>query len=183
MLFTSLSAWFINTNLHLPSTGNQICYLQTSYHSPNMKSSFFSILALPALFIGAIAAPAAAPEAAIEKRQTADAYSIVSSLYSDIMQYTGAISKHALVKLSSSPSLTIHPQTRLQPVSPPTLPLLRMPPQPAPLSPTSKQSLLRSTLLKWRLPRSLLPQISRLVRPPPPSRLSSRTCCLRSAVL
>lgn len=56
--------------------------------------SFFSVLALPALFIGAIAAPASAPETAIvEKRQLASAYSIVESLYAEVQTYTGAISK------------------------------------------------------------------------------------------
>lgn len=59
-----------------------------------MKSSFFSLLALAALFVGAIAAPAAVPETTVvQKRQLASAYSIVESLYADIQQYTGAISK------------------------------------------------------------------------------------------
>ena len=65
--------------------------IQTTY-SINMRTSFFSILALPALFLGAIAAPA--PEAAVvEKRQLASAYSIVDALYADIKTYTGAISQ------------------------------------------------------------------------------------------
>lgn len=59
-----------------------------------MKTSFLSLLAIPAFFAGAFAAPAVDSnnEVAIEKRQVADAYSIVSSLYQDIQQYTGAIS-------------------------------------------------------------------------------------------
>ncbi|KAK3071052.1 hypothetical protein LTR53_009362 [Teratosphaeriaceae sp. CCFEE 6253] len=61
-----------------------------------MKGTFFSVLALPALFISAIAAPVAAPETAIvEKRQSADAYAIVDSLYTNVQQYTGAINETA----------------------------------------------------------------------------------------
>lgn len=63
-----------------------------------MKGSYFSVLALPALFISAIAAPSTAPETSlIEKRQNssaeASAYTIVSDLYTEIQQYTGAISR------------------------------------------------------------------------------------------
>ncbi|KAK3069072.1 hypothetical protein LTR53_012869 [Teratosphaeriaceae sp. CCFEE 6253] len=62
-----------------------------------MKGTFFSVLALPALFISAIAAPVAAPETAIvEKRQSADAYAIVDSLYTNVQQYTGAINETAV---------------------------------------------------------------------------------------
>jgi len=58
-----------------------------------MKGAYFSILAVPALFMGAFAAPASAPATAVvEKRQTSSAYSIVEALYSDIQQYTGSIS-------------------------------------------------------------------------------------------
>jgi len=59
-----------------------------------MRTALFSILALPALFISTFAAPAANPGAdLIEKRsETAEAYSIIDSLYSEIKQYTGAIS-------------------------------------------------------------------------------------------
>ena len=58
-----------------------------------MKTSFFSVLALPALFLSAVAAPSEVPETAVaEKRQVGDAYSIVESLYSEIQQYTGSIS-------------------------------------------------------------------------------------------
>ncbi len=62
-----------------------------------MKSSFFTLLALPALFVSTFAAPAAVPETAVaeavEKRQVADAYSIVQSLFAEVQQYTGAISE------------------------------------------------------------------------------------------
>jgi len=55
--------------------------------------SFFTVLALPALFASTLAAPTAIPaDAAIEKRQAAAAYAIVDSLYTNIQQYTGAIS-------------------------------------------------------------------------------------------
>jgi len=55
--------------------------------------SLFTVLALPALFASALAAPTAIPaDAAIEKRQAAAAYAIVDSLYTNIQQYTGAIS-------------------------------------------------------------------------------------------
>jgi hypothetical protein len=64
-----------------------------------MKATLFSLLALPALFVSTFAAPAAVPETAVaeavEKRQVADAYSIVEGLYTDIQQYTGAISEYA----------------------------------------------------------------------------------------
>jgi len=54
-----------------------------------MKASFFSVLALPTFFLGAVAAPSEVPETAVvEKRQVGDAYSIVESLYSEIQQYT-----------------------------------------------------------------------------------------------
>ncbi|RMZ02945.1 hypothetical protein D0864_03073 [Hortaea werneckii] len=57
-----------------------------------MKASFFSVLALPTFFLGAVAAPSEVPETAVvEKRQVGDAYSIVESLYSEIQQYTGSI--------------------------------------------------------------------------------------------
>jgi hypothetical protein len=59
---------------------------------------FFTLFALPALFIGTFAAPAAVPETAVavEKRQIGDAYSIVEGLLSDVKQYTGAISRTCL---------------------------------------------------------------------------------------
>ncbi|TKA48176.1 hypothetical protein B0A54_01669 [Friedmanniomyces endolithicus] len=51
--------------------------------------SFFTVLALPALFASTLAAPTAIPaDAAIEKRQAAAAYAIVDSLYTNIQQYT-----------------------------------------------------------------------------------------------
>ncbi|TKA83757.1 hypothetical protein B0A55_00067 [Friedmanniomyces simplex] len=56
---------------------------------------FFSILALPALFASTLAAPTAVANAAVEKRQSADAYAIVDSLYTNIQQYTGAINETA----------------------------------------------------------------------------------------
>ena len=64
-----------------------------------MKATLFSLLALPALFVSTFAAPAAVPEMAVaevaEKRQVASAYSIVESLYSEVQQYTGAISGYS----------------------------------------------------------------------------------------
>ncbi|KAK0259005.1 hypothetical protein LTS09_006293 [Friedmanniomyces endolithicus] len=58
--------------------------------------SFFTVLALPALFASTLAAPTAIPaDAAIEKRQAAAAYAIVDSLYTNIQQYTGAINETA----------------------------------------------------------------------------------------
>ena len=69
---------------------------------------FFTYLALPALFVGAFAAPAAVPETgvAVEKRQVADAYSIVEGLLSDVKQYTGAISQLRHQKHSIDQHLT-----------------------------------------------------------------------------
>ena len=64
--------------------------------------SFISLLAVPALFISAIAAPTAATVDTIEKRQTAEAYSIVSDLYTTVQQYTGAISTSLSASCSSS---------------------------------------------------------------------------------
>jgi len=58
--------------------------------------SFFSVLALPALFASTLAAPTAISAAAVEKRQEAAAYAIVDSLYTNIQQYTGAISTSRL---------------------------------------------------------------------------------------
>ncbi|KAK5720397.1 hypothetical protein LTR17_015034 [Elasticomyces elasticus] len=55
---------------------------------------FFSVLALPALFTGIIAAPVSS-ELSLEKRQSADASQIVESLYTNIQQYTGAINETA----------------------------------------------------------------------------------------
>ncbi|GAB1729174.1 hypothetical protein NU195Hw_g6030t1 [Hortaea werneckii] len=70
-----------------------------------MKTSFFSVLALPAFFLGAVAAPSEVPETAVvEKRQVGDAYSIVESLYSEIQQYTGSINETA-AGLNSDSSL------------------------------------------------------------------------------
>ncbi|KAI7198683.1 hypothetical protein KC343_g8498 [Hortaea werneckii] len=70
-----------------------------------MKISFFSVLALPAFFLGAVAAPSEVPETAVvEKRQVGDAYSIVESLYSEIQQYTGSINETA-AGLNSDSSL------------------------------------------------------------------------------
>lgn len=58
---------------------------------------FFTLLALPALLVGTFAAPAAVPETGVadvvEKRQVGDAYSIVENLFSEVQQYTGAISE------------------------------------------------------------------------------------------
>jgi len=69
-----------------------------------MRTALFSILALPALFISTFAAPAANPGAdLIEKRsETAEAYSIIDSLYSEIKQYTGAINSTAAGLSASS---------------------------------------------------------------------------------
>jgi hypothetical protein len=71
-----------------------------------MKATFFTLLALPALFVSTFAAPATVPETAVaeavEKRQVADAYSIVESLFSEIQQYTGAISELRETKLVSN---------------------------------------------------------------------------------
>ena len=70
-----------------------------SKHPSTIKAkmkSFFSALALPALFLGALAAPATEPANSVEKRQLSNAYDIVSSLYADIQQYTGAISMSPL---------------------------------------------------------------------------------------
>jgi hypothetical protein len=61
-----------------------------------MKTSILSLFALPALFLGSFAAPAS-NVGDVEKRQISDAYSIVESLYSEIQQYTGAISKLPLL--------------------------------------------------------------------------------------
>ncbi|TKA33214.1 hypothetical protein B0A50_00767 [Salinomyces thailandicus] len=60
-----------------------------------MKIFFLPMLALPSLFLGISAAPSATPEttSGLEKRQIADAYSIVDSLYTEIQQYTGAINE------------------------------------------------------------------------------------------
>ena len=60
-----------------------------------MKSSFFSILVLPALFLTTFAAPTAINEVPLEKRQIADATSIVEKLYADVQSYTGAINATA----------------------------------------------------------------------------------------
>lgn len=58
---------------------------------------FITLLALPALILPSLAAPAPATvgevETALERRQLSDAYSIVESLYSEIQQYTGAINE------------------------------------------------------------------------------------------
>jgi len=62
-----------------------------------MRTLFFSALALPAFFLGAIAAPAVPETAVVEKRQLASAYSIVDALYADIQTYTGAISESTLL--------------------------------------------------------------------------------------
>lgn len=53
----------------------------------------FSLFALPALFLGAMAAPAAV-DSSLEKRadKEAQAIAIVESAYSSIKQYTGALS-------------------------------------------------------------------------------------------
>ena len=75
-----------------------------------MKSSFFTLLALPALFVSTFAAPAAVPETAVaeavEKRQVASAYSIVESLFAEVQQYTGSISESKGVGTSVHCSLT-----------------------------------------------------------------------------
>ncbi len=64
-----------------------------------MKFSTMSLLALPALFLPAFAAPAPAAVdtslAPIERRQIADAYTIVESLFTEVQQYTGAINETA----------------------------------------------------------------------------------------
>lgn len=60
-----------------------------------MKTTFFSVLALPALFLTSLAAPTAINDVALEKRQIADATSIVEKLYADVQQYTGAINATA----------------------------------------------------------------------------------------
>ena len=67
-----------------------------------MKSSLLSLLALPAFFASTFAAPAVDTDTtlALEKRQAADAYNIVDTLYTHIQQYTGAIS--TLLPLSRS---------------------------------------------------------------------------------
>jgi hypothetical protein len=69
-----------------------------------MRTSFFSALALPAFFLNALAAPAAV-DATIEKRQLADATSIVSQLYTNIQTYTGAINATAAGISSNSTAL------------------------------------------------------------------------------
>ena len=58
-----------------------------------MKFSL-SLLALPALFVGSLAAPAPA-EVGLQKRQISSAYTIVSNLYDAVQQYTGAINETA----------------------------------------------------------------------------------------
>lgn len=57
---------------------------------------FFTLFALPALFVSAFAAPAAVPETAVavEKRASVgSAIRIVDNLLSEVKQYTGAISE------------------------------------------------------------------------------------------
>ena len=72
-----------------------------------MKSTFFSLVALPALFVGAFAAPAPALDSAlVERSELSSAYSIVNSLYANIKQYTGAISM-----LSSVSAALFHSDT------------------------------------------------------------------------
>ncbi|KAK5170900.1 uncharacterized protein LTR77_004044 [Saxophila tyrrhenica] len=69
---------------------------------------FLSLLALPALILPALAVPAPAPEAVdavaapLERRQISSAYSIVSDLYTEIQQYTGAINETAASLSDSS---------------------------------------------------------------------------------
>lgn len=73
-----------------------------------MKATFFSLLAVPAfLFTTTFAAPAPTAieevnTAALQPRQLADAYSIVSDLFVEIQQYTGAINDTAASLDSSS---------------------------------------------------------------------------------
>lgn len=73
-----------------------------------MKSTFFSLLPLAALFVGSLAAPAAIQDTAalevVEKRQISDAYSIVESLYSTVQTYTGNISIFSHTRHLSCPA-------------------------------------------------------------------------------
>jgi len=69
-----------------------------------MKATFFTLLPLAGLFISAFAAPAplAASVEVVEKRQTSEAYSIVSSLFTEVHEYTGAINTTSASLDSSS---------------------------------------------------------------------------------
>jgi DNA repair ATPase RecN len=73
-----------------------------------MKTTFLSLLAVPAfLFTTTFAAPAPAAieesrVAALEPRQLSSAYTIVSDLFTEIQQYTGAINTTAAGIDSSS---------------------------------------------------------------------------------
>ena len=62
---------------------------------------FTSMLAFSAVFTTSLAAPTAKSGAALEERQTADAYAIVSDLYTTVQQYTGAISAYLGLALSA----------------------------------------------------------------------------------
>ncbi|KAK3723268.1 hypothetical protein LTR37_001991 [Vermiconidia calcicola] len=56
-----------------------------------MKSTIFSLLALPALFLSAFAAPAAQPNTAVEKRQVPELYTITDQLYNEVHAHTANI--------------------------------------------------------------------------------------------
>ncbi|KAK3710723.1 hypothetical protein LTR37_010142 [Vermiconidia calcicola] len=57
-----------------------------------MKSTTFSLLALPALFLSTFAAPAAHPDtAAVERRQVPELYTIADQLYNNIHAHTANI--------------------------------------------------------------------------------------------
>ena len=77
-----------------------------------MKTSIITLLAVPAFFTGIFAAPTVDTTNAVtvEKRQVADAYGIVETLYQDIQQYTGAISNVPLPSHHNTTALTT-PQT------------------------------------------------------------------------
>lgn len=68
----------------------------------------FSLFALPALFIGAIAAPAAV-DSTVEKRadNIEQEIAIVEAAYSTIRKYTGDISMSRLAALGPSPFKTL----------------------------------------------------------------------------
>ena len=71
-----------------------------------MKSTFFTLLPLAAFFVSSFAAPAALPEAEVseivEKRQAADAYGIIDSLFATVQQHTGSISKLEQLSLNNN---------------------------------------------------------------------------------
>ena len=60
-----------------------------------MRTSFFSVLALSALFSGAIAAPTAIPaeSVAIEERSLVNVTSIIDTLFATVQKYTASISE------------------------------------------------------------------------------------------